>query len=107
MNFPIVILKAGEAPIYHFTEAKFGLISRGGEAFYRQGTIYDSDCNVFSLKGNTSYRKANPIKSLMYFQQMYVVSPTYTHIQKIALAEFKKIIIDHISFHKRYWVKKD
>ncbi len=107
MNFPVVILKKGKSPIYFFSEQKFGLISKGGEIFYKQGVIYDSDGNEFLLSGFESRKKAGLIKSLMYFQPMYIVKPVYTDVGKITLPKLKALIIEHIVSHKSYWIRKD
>src|SRR5687767_5416639 len=107
MKFPVVILKKGKSPIYFFSQEKFGLISKGGEVFYEQGVIYDSDGNEFLLGGFESCKKAGLLKSFMYFQPMYIVNPVYTDVRKVTLPEFQALIIEHIISHKSYWNRKD
>src|SRR5882672_5400204 len=107
MKFPIAILKSNESPIYVFNENEFGLVSKGGESFYKRGVVYDSEGIKFLLDGITFIKKAPTLMSLKYFQQMYKVSVNSIPGEGVTLVEFKKIIIDHINLFNKYWIKKD
>jgi hypothetical protein len=107
MKFPIAIIKSGESPIYFFESNKFGLVSKGGASFYRNGVIYDSEGTKFIVKGIASIRKAPLVLSLKYFQPMAIVDVKYIDEQKLELSQFKQIILDHILLHEKYWIKKD
>lgn len=107
MEFPVVILKSKEAPLYYFEKDDFGLVSSGGESFYRNGIIYDSSGSIFQIQGIDGIRVAPIFKSLKYFQKMFIVSVKYEKVDKIALNDFKKIFISHIRSFDRYWVKRD
>jgi hypothetical protein len=39
MKFPIIVIIGKEAPLYFFEENEFGLVSKGGEAFYKKGSV--------------------------------------------------------------------
>jgi hypothetical protein len=107
MKFPIVIIKASESPIYFFDSGSFGLVSKGGEAFYKNGMIYDSEGSTFLINGIESKKNATVLESIKYFQQMYRVNVKYTANEKGTLSAFKKKIINHIRLFEKYWVKKD
>lgn len=107
MKFPIIILKTNEAPIYYFNESEFGLISKGGENFYKKGAIYDIEGNVYLIEGIESIQKAPFLKSLKYFQQMYKVKIKLKLQKSSELSEFKTIIVSHFNKFERYWVNKD
>lgn len=107
MIFPVLIIKEREAPIYFFKENNFGLVSKGGEKFYKYGTAYDSGGDIFSIMGIESIKKAPFLKSIKYFQQMYQVQVNCKKQNSMSLPEFKQVIIDHISSHRKYWLSKD
>ncbi|MBN9384683.1 MAG: hypothetical protein J0H74_28270 [Chitinophagaceae bacterium] len=93
MSFPIVIVKSNEAPLYYSNGDVFGLVSKGGESFYKKGTIYDSDGSKYEISGIETIEKAPLLKSIRYFQRMYMVKPQYSFISGITLVEFKQLII--------------
>ena len=107
MEFPVVILKSNEAPLYYFEKGDFGLISSGGESFYKKGIIYDSGGSIFQIQGIEGIKVAPILKSLKYFQKMFIVSVKYEKVDKIDLIDFKKIFINHIRSFDRYWVKQN
>lgn len=107
MKFPIVLIKPKEAPIYYFESNKFGLISKGGESFYKNGVIYDSEGMKFIVKGIDSVRKAPFNLSLKYFQKMFIVDVKMINDQRIELDQFKQIISNHFRTHSKYWIKRD
>ena len=107
MKFPVVIIKKGESPIYFLTKGNFGLISRGGERFYKHGIIYDSEGNVFSITAIESIQKAPLLKSIKYVQPMYQVQVHCEKLNSISLEEFKELITGHIGSHRKYWLSKD
>ncbi len=51
MKFPVIIIKENESPIYFFNENEFGVISKGGEAFYNKGIAFDSEGTKFLISG--------------------------------------------------------
>ena len=106
MEFPIIIKKQ-EASLYFFKKSQFGLVSKDGEAFYKYGTLYDSKGDVYKVNGINNKAKAPFLKSLMYFQQMYVVDINIKKVGAISLMEMKNVFSDHIAAHKRYWQNKD
>ena len=109
MKFPIIIIKNKEAPLYFFNnESEFGLVSKGGEKFYKNGTAYDSEGERFLMKGISSIQRASFLKSIKYFQPMYIADVKYDKIsENISLSDFKQLIIDHIYSHKKYWLARD
>lgn len=108
MKFPIIIIKDKEAPIYFFNESEFGLVSEGGETFYKKGSGYDSEGSKYLIYGIKSIQKAPILTSIRYFQPMYKVDVQYERIlENINLSDFKQIIVDHIHSHKKYWLSRD
>jgi hypothetical protein len=108
MKFPIIILRNNEAPIYFVKGTdEFGLISKNGEYFYTKGVLYDSEGTKFSIDGIRSIRKASILKTLRYLQPMYTVDVKYTTVEKVALSDFKQIVIKHIHSFKKYWIQRD
>ena len=107
MKFPVIIIKEKESPICFFDKEEFGLISKGGEAFYKNSTIYDSEGNVFLVKGVENIRKAPVLKSIRYFQSMFLLTLKTEIKEKISIEKLKQIVSEHISQHSKYWEKKD
>ena len=109
MKFPIIIIKNNAAPLYFFNdESEFGLVSKGGEKFYKNGTAYDSNGGRFLINGIRSIERAPFLKSIKYFQPMYLADVKYDKIsENISLSDFKQLIIDHIYSHKKYWLARD
>ena len=97
-----------EAPLYFFEENEFGLVSKGGEAFYKKGLVYDSDGSKYLINGIKSIQKTPILTTIKYFQPMYKVEVKCEKIlDNISLSDFKQIIIDHIHSHKKYWLSRD
>ena len=108
MKFPIIMIKDRESPIYFFNESEFGLVSKGGEKFYKNGTAYDSEGRQYLINGIKSLQKAPILKSIKYFQPMYKVDVKHeTILETLNLSDFKQIVIDHINSHKKYWLSRD
>jgi hypothetical protein len=108
MKFPIVIINQSPPGIsYMNDELDFGLVSKGGESFYKVGDIYDSEGAKFSITGFTNIKRAPFLKSLKYFQQMYLVELKIKDEGQMDLIDFKKIIINHLYLHKKWWISRD
>jgi hypothetical protein len=107
MKFPILIIKQKDPSIYCFEETQFGLISKGGEKFYKEGVIIDSEGKVYNIKKSNEIHKASFLQSLKYFQPMYKLTINTEEFRTITINEFKLIVIEHINKHKNYWEKKD
>lgn len=101
--FPILGLKEGDANVYVFSN-HIGIISRGGDKFYKKLWIVDSNGNTFLLVRSILKGKA-PVKySFRYFQQMYEMDLTFEEKDKITLDELKHKVFQHISKYKQKWV---
>ncbi len=107
MEFPVLVLKENEAPIYFLSEKGFGLVSKGGESFYKNGLIYDSSGNKFNITGVVTVRKASILTCLRYFQPMYLVEIGYVDSGKINLDQIKGVVINQINSFKKYWLQKE
>jgi hypothetical protein len=107
MKFPISIIKDKEAPIYFFNSKTFGLVSKRGEGFYKKGMAYDSDGTIFKINGLESIARAPLVTSIRYVQPMFIVKVKYELVGNINLAQYKKLVIDHIRLHPRFWIKLD
>ncbi len=106
MKFPVLIIKKNEAPLYYFEAEDFGLVSKGGETFYENGMIFDSGGSKFLINDIDSIRKAPLLKSIRYFQQMYIANVKYLFVEQLPILEFKQLIVDHIYSFENYWIKK-
>jgi hypothetical protein len=49
LHYPIILIKKSEASIYQFKKGELGLISKGGENFYKNGDIYDAAGNMLMI----------------------------------------------------------
>ncbi|NIG55640.1 hypothetical protein [Chitinophaga sp. Cy-1792] len=107
MIFPIIIVKPEEAPIYVFTEKKFGLISKGHKGFYNSGTIYDAAGHQYVINGTNKVTPATFLESLKYFQPMQRVDVNATFSQEVSLSALQHELEVHVSRHEAYWVIKD
>ena len=106
MEFPIVIIKEKDSSIYVLDKNNFGLISKGGEAFYNNGDIIDSSGRLYQIKGIENIQSASILKSLKYFQHMYQVKAFTIFIKQLTLIEFKELLIQHITSHSKYWIHR-
>jgi hypothetical protein len=107
ITFPVVLIKNGDPAIYFFSSKSLGLISKGGEKFYKSGSLFDSNGNCFNVNGSCKPFPANFWASLRYFQKMWRVELNIELIETIKLDAFKKIIVNHIEKYNKYWKKRD
>lgn len=107
MKFPVLIIKGKQAPLFYCDAKAFGLISKGGESFYDAGTIIDSVGQAYELSRSRTVRKASILKSLVYFQQMYLLEVKFSKSTLFSLIDFKIMLKEHIAKHKAYWVMKE
>lgn len=105
-EYPILILKENDKGLYCL-EKDFGLVSKGGESFYRKLTIYDKSGRGLYLSKYETFEKADFLSSIKYFQQMYQITSSYVPIDDISLDEIKQKLIRHIEVNKKYWLKLD
>ncbi len=103
MKFPLIGIKKNDYNIYIFS-SHIGIISKGGDVFYKDLWICDSEGNSFFLKESYVKGKAPFKYSLMYFQQMYEMSLTFEKSEFLTLENFKKKIIQHILKNRRKWI---
>lgn len=107
MIFPVIVLKQKDPALYFFNEDKWGLISEGGETFYKSGDIYDSDGNRFKTGRIKGIRKASWLTCLMSFKRMSRVYLETDPVSTVSLDEFKQVIVQHIQRYPSYWAQKD
>lgn len=103
MQFPILILKNSDAALYVFEKWNFGLVSKGGESFYKSGKVFDSTGKTFRILRISERSKAPFIVSVKYFQPMYKVSVVTEFEETISLPKLREIILDHVNSRRRYF----
>jgi hypothetical protein len=107
IQFPIVIIKENDSNIYYINQNTFGLVSKGGESFYKGSTIYDSEGNTFTINGIKSIERASILNSIKYFQPMYLVKLNIAESNSLLLNEFKNTIIGHLQKYQAKWKMRD
>lgn len=107
MKFPILIIKQKKPSLFYFDEDEFGLVSKGGQIFYYDGTVIDCAGKIYRLKKSTKIKKAPFLKSLKYFQPMYKVEVNAQENEIISIDDFKNLIIEHIKTYENYWEKRE
>jgi hypothetical protein len=105
--FPIIIIKPNDPSLYVFSSKTFGLVSVGGDNFYKSGLIYDSQGHIYSISGVRQVHNASLMESLRFFQKMKKVDLELEYIQQITLDELKKLLGQHINNYPSYWEAKD
>lgn len=107
IQFPIVIIKENDSNIYYINQNTFSLVSKGGESFYKSGTIYDSEGNTFTINGIKSIERASILNSIKYFQPMYLVKLNIAESNSLLLNEFKNTILGHLQKYQTKWKMRD
>ncbi|MFT3676824.1 MAG: hypothetical protein QM781_13105 [Chitinophagaceae bacterium] len=107
LDFPVIIIKPNESPIYYFSQKNFALVSIKGERFYNGCKIYDGRGNVFEVKKILGVEKAPFVDSVRYFQPMKKVLLDIRFVQNVSLDKFKDEIKIHFKNHSRYWSMRD
>ncbi len=105
-KYPLLVLKNNDKNIYVF-KSNFGLVSKGGDKFYKDLFIVDSECNSFNLIKVCSIKYAGASLSLRYFQKMYLVDLEIKHLGKIDLEDIKEMLIEKINKNKSHWLVID
>jgi len=90
-----------------FYSRALGLVSRGGEPFYENGTIYDAIGNCFEISGIVRVTTASLKDSIRYFQRMNRIEFRTEFIEQVNLDDFKNRIINHVRRYPIYWEMKD
>lgn len=104
MKYPLLILKKGDDNIYALKKM-FGIVSVGGENFYKNITVIDSDGNRFEVVKVEIEGVAKFKYCLMYFQKMLNLNITFKQdIGRIELNELKEMLKDKISKKPKKWL---
>lgn len=104
MNYPLLILKKGDSNIYAIKKA-FGIVSIGGEKFYKNTTIIDSKGNLLRTEKVEIGGRAKLKYCLMYFQKMIELNVTFSDDKrKLKLNELKEILKEKISKNPKKWL---
>jgi|GEM_PF-2356516 len=107
LDFPVIIIKQNESPIYYFSQKNFALVSIKGERFYNGCKIYDGKGNVFEVREILGVEKASFVDSVRYFQPMRKVLLDIRFVRHVSLDKFKDEIKNHLKNHSRYWKMRD
>lgn len=105
-NYPLIVFKDGDKNIYA-TKNHFGIVSKGGEKFYRDLTFVDSKGHVFKLKRAKVEDQASLGVSLKYFQRMWKMELDFEDAGVISIDELKAKIMHHVSQNPKHWLVLD
>ena len=105
-KYPLLIFKKQDKNIYA-TKKDFGIVSKGGEKFYKDITIIDSTGDAYELEKATIKGKAKWYVSLRYFQPMWELDFVLRKESTYNLSDVKKQIIDHIRKNPKHWLTLD
>jgi hypothetical protein len=104
MKRPILIFKKNDKNIYAI-DSMFGIVSKGGESFYKNTTIIDSEGNLFEVIKIEVQGRASLKHCIMYFQKLLELKLTFSSNKKtIGLTELKNMIISKISKNPKKWL---
>lgn len=104
MNYPVLILKKSDSNIYALNKM-FGIVSVGGESFYKNTTVIDSSGSLLEVEKVEIEKRASLKYCLMYFQKMLKLKITFSSNKKrLELNELKIIIIDKITKNPKKWL---
>lgn len=104
--FPAIGFKDRDAGLYVFDQ-HIGIISKGGERFYKNLTLVDNQGQKYRLLGAKVKGKAGWRHSLKYMQPMFEMDLTFEEIDFQTLAELKSDIMSHVSQHPKRWLSLD
>ena len=106
-KYPLLVLKKGDNNIYAF-KSDFGIVSKGGEKFYKNLTIINSNGEVYHSIDARVLGNAKIFYYLKYFQKMYQVEVIYDKkIDYITLEDLKIKIIQFIKKSPKKWLALD
>ena len=107
LTFPVIIIKNNDPAVYYFSFRTLGLISKGGEKFYKSGLLFDSSGNYYKIKGVGNTSSANFWESLKYFQKMERVELNIEFVEKLNIEDLKEILLTQVNNYGKYWEKRD
>ncbi len=104
IKYPILLIRENDNNLYG-TSSRLGLISKGGESFYKKPIKFiDRDGFVFNIKSITSKSSARLIDSVRYFQPMKQLIFELEESGRQNLADFKSEILKHIKIKPKHWL---
>lgn len=104
MKYPLLILKKGDDNIYAIKKM-FGIVSVGGEKFYKNIIVIDTEGNLFEVSDVEIKGSAHFKYSIMYFQKMLKLNISFSKkIRKIELDEFKEMLKEKILKKPNKWL---
>jgi hypothetical protein len=102
IRFPAIATQTEMKDVFFFKK-NIGLISKGGESFYRNLFLIDSTGTAYSLMRSSINGPAKVIKSITYFQPMYEMNLVFKEEKKFDLDGMKAYLINHISGSPSFW----
>ncbi|MEO1032133.1 MAG: hypothetical protein AAFX55_12045 [Bacteroidota bacterium] len=104
IKYPILLLRENDNNLYGLSNG-LGLISKGGESFYKRPIkLIDRDGLEFKLKSISGKHKARLIDSMRYFQPMEQLTFEFEQTGQLNLSELKFQILRHISAKPKHWI---
>jgi hypothetical protein len=106
LNLPAIGFKDNDKNIYVFDKT-IGIISKGGQNFYKNLTIIDSKGSCYRLSNAKIKGNANFILSLRYFQPMKEMSLEFDKQDSFNLSSLQDKIFAHVSSNAKHWLVLD
>ena len=96
IKYPIILIRNKDYNLYGM-EKDLGLISKGGESFYKRPIqLIDKDGFIFELKSRKNIGRAKLLNSIRFFQPMQQMQLEFIEKGQISLIDLKKMILSHI-----------
>lgn len=104
LKYPILLIRENDNNLYGTTSG-LGLISKGGESFYKKPIkLIDREGYVFKIKTIISKENARLIDSIRFFQPMQQLTFEFEPLEQQNLTELKSNIIGHIKNKPSHWL---
>lgn len=104
IKYPILLIRENDNNLYG-TCSGLGLISKGGESFYKKPIRFiDRDGFVFSIKSIVGKSSARLIDSIRYFQPMQQLTFEIKQTGRKSLSELKSEIMNHVKIKPKHWL---
>lgn len=104
IEYPILLKRKNDNNLYGINTG-LGLISKGGESFYKKSIqIVDQRGFVFNIKSIIGHNRARLIDSIRYFQPMEQLTFKLEQTGQKNLDELKSDILEHVKLNPKHWL---
>lgn len=106
INFPAICYKKDQKTLYYIEESDFGIVSKGGESFYKNLTLIDSNGNQFKVLSYKIIENAGFLKNLMMLQILQKLEVKIEYIEQLSLEQIKNKIREYLKSDKYFLGEK-